>query len=111
MRRGSIELSTCGVFLGFALLMGCRSQVADPLCPRMQALCGLDATACASAISEARQLMGTSGVDSLRKCFGDSASCAEATGCAAGVGLSKAKKAADGFLDGLKKGLEQQKEP
>lgn len=97
------RLLVCAVFA--VSLAACSKENAT--CRRMESLCGTEKDVCLSRLEAVKEVSGQEGVDAVAKCFADSATCSEASGCTAGMAVQGAQKAASEFLEGMKKSMEQ----
>jgi hypothetical protein len=93
--------------IGAALTSSCSTE--SQICRKMDSLCGTPREECQELIKSTQQSFGQEGVEGLKTCFAEAASCGEAGGCVAGRGLKSLGNAMGEFLKGLGKGLDEKK--
>ncbi len=103
-------MTRAGLLLGGLLLglTGCTAEMRT--CSKMKSLCNVEAETCKSTRADLEKSMGADALKAFDTCFTEANSCTEAMGCHAGASLKGLGDAAQGFIDGLQKGLEKKKE-
>lgn len=94
--------------LVFCLVSGACSSSAEKACRRIATMCKIDFTSrdikdCTEGIDGASQLAKEEIGKKLSSCVEDAASCAEAVGCAAGVGVTTFASLEDQFAKGFER--------